>query len=70
MVLQTLIVNWDFVGGSRGAYIVRPESIAPFGSYIRYLFLIMMLLAVGAITVARVIERSRLGYGFADHSRR
>jgi len=65
VVLQTLIVNWDFVGGSRGAYIVRPESIAPFGSYIRYLFLIMMLLAVGSITVARLIERSRLGYGFA-----
>ena len=27
VVLQTLIVNWDFVGGSRGAYIVRPEEI-------------------------------------------
>jgi branched-chain amino acid transport system permease protein len=65
VVLQTLIVNWDFVGGSRGAYIVRPEAIAPFGSYIKYLFLIMMLLAIGAITVARLIERSRLGYGFA-----
>ena len=65
VVLETLIVNWDYVGGSRGAYIVRPESIAPFGSYIRYLFLIMLLLAVGAITVARLIERSRLGYGFA-----
>jgi branched-chain amino acid transport system permease protein len=65
VVLQTLIVNWDFVGGSRGAYIVRPESIPILGSYIKYLFLIMMLLAVGAVTVARLIERSRLGYGFA-----
>jgi branched-chain amino acid transport system permease protein len=65
VVLQTLIVNWDYVGGSRGAYIVRPEEIYPIGNYIRYLFLIMMLLAVGAITIARLIERSRLGYGFA-----
>jgi branched-chain amino acid transport system permease protein len=65
VVLQTLIVNWDFVGGSRGAYIVRPEAMAPFGSYIKYLFLIMLLLAIGAIVVARLIERSRLGYGFA-----
>lgn len=65
VVLETLIVNWEYVGGSRGAYIVRPESIGPFGNYIEYLFLIMMLLAVAAITVARVIERSRLGYGFA-----
>jgi branched-chain amino acid transport system permease protein len=68
VVLQTLIVNWDFVGGSRGAYIVRPEAIALFGhhiTYIKYLFAIMMLLAVGAITVAQVIERSPLGFGFA-----
>src|SRR5271154_1865631 len=65
VVLQTLIVNWDYVGGSRGAYIVRPEEIYPIGNYIRYLFLIMMLLAIGAITIARLIEHSRLGYGFA-----
>jgi branched-chain amino acid transport system permease protein len=65
VVLQTLVVNWEYVGGSRGAYIVRPEAIAPLGPYIRYLFLVMLVLAVGAITAARVIERSRLGYGFA-----
>jgi branched-chain amino acid transport system permease protein len=65
VVLETLVVNWDYVGGSRGAYIVRPETIAPFGPYIRYLFLIMLLVAIGAVTVARLIERSRLGYGFA-----
>lgn len=65
VVLETLVVNWEYVGGSRGAYIVRPETIAPLGSYIRYLFLIMLLLAVGALTAARLIERSRLGYGFA-----
>jgi len=65
VVLETLVVNWDYVGGSRGAYIIRPEEIEPIGNYIRYLFLIMLLLAIGAITVARLIERSRLGYGFA-----
>src|SRR5271156_4211620 len=65
VVLQTLVVNWDYVGGSRGAYILHPEEIAPIGNYIRNLFLIMMLLAVAAITIARLIERSRLGYGFA-----
>ena len=65
VVLETLVVNWDYVGGSRGAYILRPENAPVIGSYIRYLFLIMMLLAVGALTIARLIERSRLGYGFA-----
>jgi branched-chain amino acid transport system permease protein len=68
VVLQTLIINWDFVGGSRGAYIVRPASVTlgPFSiGYIEYLFLLMLVLAVVALTVARLIERSRLGYGFA-----
>jgi branched-chain amino acid transport system permease protein len=65
VVLQTLIVNWDFVGGSRGAYIIRPREVPILGSYIQYLFLIMLLLAVAAIVTARTIERSRLGYGFA-----
>ncbi len=65
VVLQTLIVNWDYVGGSRGAYIIRPQEAALIGDYVRYLFLVMMLLAVVAITVARLIEHSRLGYGFA-----
>jgi branched-chain amino acid transport system permease protein len=65
VVLQTLIVNWDYVGGSRGAYIIRPQTVPIIGSYIQYLFLLMIALAVVALTAARVIERSRLGYGFA-----
>ena len=26
VVLQTLVINWDYVGGSRGVYIIRPET--------------------------------------------
>jgi branched-chain amino acid transport system permease protein len=65
VVLQTLVVNWDYVGGSRGAYIIRPNEIAPIGPYIQYLFLLMLALVVVALTIARGIERSQLGYGFA-----
>ena len=65
VVLQTLIVNWDFVGGSRGAYIIRPADVPILDSYIQYLFLVMLVLAIIAIAVSRIIERSRLGYGFA-----
>jgi branched-chain amino acid transport system permease protein len=65
VVLQTLVVNWDYVGGSRGAYVIRPETIAVVGGYVRYLFLVMLVLAVAALAVARLIEHSRLGYGFA-----
>jgi len=65
VVLQTLVVNWTYVGGARGAYVIRPSSVPLIGDYVHYLFLLMLALAVIAITTARVIERSRLGYGFA-----
>ena len=66
VVLQTLVVNWDFVGGSRGAYIIRPardradRQLRP-------------LLCSSSCWCSRssrwrsrgMIERSRLGYGFA-----
>ncbi len=65
VVLETLVVNWDFVGGSRGAYVIRPEEIPFLGNYVRYLFLMMLLLAIAGIAIARMIERSKLGYGFA-----
>jgi branched-chain amino acid transport system permease protein len=64
VVVQTLITNWDFVGGSRGAYMVRPATVPLIGNYIQYLFLLMLALAVISVTVARVIEGSWLGYGF------
>jgi branched-chain amino acid transport system permease protein len=65
VVVQTLITNWDFVGGARGAYVIRPAHAPLLGSYIEYLFVLMLALAVLAVTIARAIERSRLGYGFA-----
>jgi branched-chain amino acid transport system permease protein len=68
VVLQTFVVNWDYVGGSRGAYVIRPGSIDILGfqlDYVRYLCLIMLLLAAVSVAIARTIERSKLGYGFA-----
>jgi branched-chain amino acid transport system permease protein len=66
IVVQTLITNWDFVGGSRGIYIIRPALAPISGSYIQYLFSLMTILAVGSVGIARSIERSRLGLGFAS----
>ena len=68
VVLQTLIVNWQYVGGSRGAYAIRPPAIDILGltlPYMQYLFLLMLLLAAASVAIARLIERSRLGFGFA-----
>jgi branched-chain amino acid transport system permease protein len=64
IVAQTLIVNWDFVGGARGIYIIRPQQAPLFGGYIQYLYSLMLLLAWLAVGVARSIEGSRLGLGF------
>ena len=65
IVAQTFIVNWDFVGGSSGMFILRPASVPLFGSYVKYLYVIMAVLAVASVIVARVIEHSALGLGFA-----
>jgi branched-chain amino acid transport system permease protein len=65
VVVQTLIVNWDYVGGSRGIYIIRPAQAPLGGGYIQYLYTLMMALSVISVCVARWIERSRLGLGFA-----
>jgi branched-chain amino acid transport system permease protein len=66
VVMQTLVTNWEFVGGSRGAYIIRPAKVLYLGiDYIQYLFLMMLGLCVLSVGVARAIEKSRLGYGFA-----
>ena len=68
VVLQTFIVNWSYVGGARGAYILRPSTISILGfqlGYIQYLCLLMLALSAVAVTIARTIERSQLGYGFA-----
>ena len=65
IVAQTLITNWSYVGGTRGVYAMTPRSIPGFGSYIEYMFLLMLLLVVLVIVVARSIEHSRLGEGFA-----
>jgi branched-chain amino acid transport system permease protein len=65
IVVQTLIVNWDFVGGSRGIYVIRPANAPLGGGYIQYLFTLMTVLAVVAVGIARSIEQSRLGLGLA-----
>jgi branched-chain amino acid transport system permease protein len=66
VVAQTLITNWNFVGGSRGAYIIRPANSPIFpGDYIQYLFVVMLLLSVLSVVLARAIQHSRLGYGFS-----
>ena len=64
IVAQTLIVNWDYVGGSRGIYVIRPQYAPISGSYIQYLYSLMLALTWISVATARTIERSTLGLGF------
>ena len=65
IVAQAVITNWAFVGGSSGAYVIRPR-LGPYGgSFISYLFTTMLIMAVAAVVLARSIERSKTGTGLA-----
>ena len=66
VVLFTFVVNWDYVGGARGAYILQPRQI-PFGlpRYVHLLYAAMVLMTALALCVARAIERSFIGRGLA-----
>jgi branched-chain amino acid transport system permease protein len=65
IVLETLMNNWRYVGGARGAYILTPDSFLWFDSYIQMLFMLMLLLTLGSIAVSRAMNASRLGRGLA-----
>lgn len=66
VVLYTFVVNWDYVGGARGAYILQPRDV-PFGlpRYIHLLYSAMVLMTALALVVARAIETSAIGRGLA-----
>lgn len=66
VVAKTAVMNWEYVGGARGAYILRPTKTIFLDSYVQYLFVVMLMLAVLAIIAARTLERSSLWYGLAS----
>jgi branched-chain amino acid transport system permease protein len=64
VVLQTMFVNWEYTGGAKGISLTRPTPTL-FATYMQFLFLVMTLLAVIAVSVAWWIERSWIGRGFS-----
>lgn len=63
VICETIVLNWGFVGGARGATVLQPSAPAFFASYTRMLFVVMTLLAVLAVALARYIETSWIGRG-------
>jgi branched-chain amino acid transport system permease protein len=62
-IMETLMVNWRYVGGATGLQLLRPEVMAPFATYTRMLFVVMAFLAVLAVSVARYVQVSWIGRG-------
>jgi branched-chain amino acid transport system permease protein len=65
IVFETFVNNWEYVGAAAGAYILTPETVWFFDSYIEFLFALILLLALMAIGIARQLKISRLGRGLA-----
>jgi branched-chain amino acid transport system permease protein len=62
-ILETVVMNWRYVGGATGLQLTRPTDFWIFDSYTRMLFFVMGLLAIGAVAIARYIQDSYLGQG-------
>jgi len=65
IVLETFINNWDYVGAAKGVYILTPEKVPFFSSYIQMLFMVMLVLTLGSIAISRYLNASRIGRGLA-----
>jgi len=63
IIIETVVINWRYVGGATGIQILRPEPLWPFTSYIEMLFFVGLLLAMVAVVVARYIQTSWIGRG-------
>ena len=63
IILETVILNFDYLGGAKGLQMLRPEPIVPFTSYDKMLFFVMVLMAITAVSIGRYIENSWIGRG-------
>src|SRR5574342_506668 len=41
VVLETVMINWDYVGGAKGINIIRPAHAVLFDNYTEFLFVVM-----------------------------
>ena len=65
IILETVVINWEFVGGAGGYYLLIPENIVFFDSYIEWLFTLILAITLIAIAVSRYLNTSKIGQGLA-----
>jgi branched-chain amino acid transport system permease protein len=63
IILETVVLNWTYVGGAKGLPILRPAETPFFDNYTQWLFFVMTVIAVIAVAVARYVQSSWFGRG-------
>jgi branched-chain amino acid transport system permease protein len=63
IIVETVVINWRYVGGATGIQILRPAPTWPFDSYIEMLFFVGLLLAMLSVIIARYVQTSWIGRG-------
>jgi branched-chain amino acid transport system permease protein len=63
IVLETVVMNWNYVGSARGTSLIAPKPPGLFATHHQWLFFVMAILVVISIGIARYIERSWIGRG-------
>jgi branched-chain amino acid transport system permease protein len=63
IILETVVLNWTYVGGAKGLPILRPTEVPLFENYTQWLFFVMAVIAVVAVATARYIQSSWFGRG-------
>jgi branched-chain amino acid transport system permease protein len=63
VIMETLFNNWRYAGGATGLQLLRPAPTAPFDSYIKMLFAVLVAMCIAGVAIARWIERSWIGRG-------
>ena len=62
-ILETIVLNWRFVGGATGLQLTKPEPSFGFESYTRMLFAVMALMSLVAVAISRYLQYSHIGQG-------
>jgi branched-chain amino acid transport system permease protein len=62
-IMETLMINWRYVGGATGLQLLRPPTLPPFESYARMLFVVLSIMAVASVAIARYVQDSWIGRG-------
>jgi branched-chain amino acid transport system permease protein len=67
VVLMTIVINTEFLGGARGVY-VMVDRTPMFGlpKYIHFLYWVMLAISAFTIIVARIIQNSEIGKGLSS----